>query len=184
MKNKGLRLIVLSLLTGAWILIMKAMTAPLQSMEVIKFEFIGTAKAAIVFLTRLRNSGQLELLTRSIFLDFIFPLLYGATLYYASAWVCSKLRKDHILNRFRLLGLLTILAVMCDFIENVSLLKLIYYPPADLYAYSAYFFASIKFLLLGLVFVHFLISGIIVLKGRKWKPTPDPSLKRRGKLNA
>ncbi|MEJ7779503.1 MAG: hypothetical protein WKF68_07925 [Daejeonella sp.] len=184
MKNKGLRLIVLSLLTAAWMLIMKAMTATLHPMKVIQFEFIGTANNATDFLSGLRNSGELELLTRSIFLDFIFPLLYGATFYYASAWVCSKLKKDHIFNRFRLLGSLTILAVMCDFIENVSLLKLIYYPPADLYAYSAYFFASLKFLLLGLVVIHFLMSGMIVIEGRKWKTTPGPSLKRRGKLNA
>ncbi|MHB1177340.1 MAG: hypothetical protein ACYCZO_03320 [Daejeonella sp.] len=167
MKNKGLLLIILSLLTTAWLFIMKAMTAPLAPMEVIKFEFIGTGKDAVKFLSSLENAGQLELLTRSIFLDFIFPLLYGATLYYASAWICRKLNKDHVLNRFRLLGALTILAVICDIAENVSLLKLIYYPPADLYAYSAYFFASVKFLLLGVVFVHFIVSGLMVIRDKK-----------------
>ncbi|MDP2338178.1 MAG: hypothetical protein Q8N05_17385, partial [Bacteroidota bacterium] len=111
--------------------------------------------------------GQFDLLTRSLFLDFIFPLLYGATLYYASAWVCGKLPKGHPLNKFRLLSSLTIVAVACDLFENVSLLKLIYYPPADMFAYSAFIFAAIKFLLLALVILHFIASIIIVFTGKK-----------------
>jgi hypothetical protein len=167
MKNKGIRFITLLILTLAWMFLMRAMTAPLDPGTIFDFEFIGTAKHAVSFLTGLQNSGQLELLTRSIFLDFIFPLLYGATFYYSSAWICSKLPEKHIFNRFRTLGTLTIIAVICDFIENVSLLKLIYYPPADMYAYSAFLFASLKFLLLAIVLTHFIISGLIVLKGLK-----------------
>lgn len=167
MKNKGIRFTTLLILTGAWMFLMRAMTAPLNPGIIFEFEFIGTAKRAVSFLSALQNSGQLDLLTRSIFLDFIFPLLYGAAFYYASAWICSKLPEKHILNQFRMLGTLTIIAVICDFIENVSLLKLIYYPPADMYAYSAFVFASLKFLLLALVLTHFIISGLIVLKGGK-----------------
>lgn len=167
MKNKGIRFITLLILTLAWIFLMRAMTAPLNPGKIFDFEFIGTAKKAASFISVLQNSGQLDLLTRSIFLDFIFPLLYGATFYYASAWICSKLPGEHILKRFRTLGTLTIIAVICDFIENVSLLKLIYYPPADMYAYSAFVFASIKFLLLGIVFIHFILSGLIVWRDKK-----------------
>ncbi len=163
MKNKGLRFLIFLVFTTAWLLVMRAMTAPLDPGLILDFEFIGTAKESINFLTGLRDSGQLDLLTRAIFLDFIFPLLYGATFFYATAWVCSKLPKKHLFNRARLVSAFTIVAVFCDFLENLSLFKLIYYPPQDLYAYLAYFFASMKFTLLGIVLVHFIISGFIVI---------------------
>ncbi|MEJ7692065.1 hypothetical protein [Daejeonella sp.] len=167
MKDKGLRFLIYLVLTAAWLYVMRTMTAPLDPGLILDFEFIGTAKESISFLAGLRNSGQLDLLTRGIFLDFIFPFLYGATFFYASAWVCQKLPKGHIFNKFRAISILTIAAVICDFLENLSLLKLVYYPPEDFYAYLAYFFASAKFALLGLVLVHFILSGLIVITDSK-----------------
>ena len=163
MKNKGLRFLIFFILTAAWMLFMRAITAPLDPGLIIDFEFIGSAQEAVGFLAGLRNSGQLELLTRNIFLDFIFPLLYGTTFYYATAWICSKLPDGHIFDEFKQIRVLTIIAVICDFLENVALFALIYYPPEDFYAYSAYFFAAVKFTLLGLVSAHFIISGLIVV---------------------
>ena len=174
MNNKGLRFLIFLVLTAAWLLIMRAMTAPLDPNLILDFEFIGTARESIAFLTSLRDSGQLDLLTRAIFLDFIFPLLYGATFFYATAWICDKLPKKHLFNRVRLVTMLTIIAVLCDFLENLSLFKLIYYPPEDFYAYMAYFFATMKFTLLGLVLTHFIVSGLIVILDSK-KPAPDPA---------
>ncbi len=167
MKNKGLRFIVMLILTAGWIFLMRALTRPLDPGLIIDFEFIGSSNAATQFLSSLQASGQLELLTRSIFLDFIFPLLYGATFYYASAWICSKLPLTHIFNRFNVLAAMTIIAVCCDFLENLSMLKLIYYPPSDLFAMAAYFFATFKFTLLGLVLTHFIMSGLIVILDSK-----------------
>ena len=167
MKNKGTRLIILSLLTIGWLILMRKMTEPLDPGIIITFEFIGTADKATKLLALLKDLGHFDLLTRSIFLDFIFPLLYGATFYYASAWVCSKLPMGHHLNRFKVLSSLTVIAVACDIMENVSLLKLIYYPPADMFAYAAYFFACLKFLLLILVLMHFIVSLIIIWGGNK-----------------
>ena len=167
MKNNGYRLIILLLITIGWLILMRKMTAPLDLGIIITFEFIGSADKAMEFLSRLKDLGHLDLLTRSIFLDFIFSLLYGATFYYASLWVCSKLPQKHRLNRFQLLSSLIVVAVFSDLIENVSLLKLIYYPPADMYAYSAFFFAGLKFLFLTIVVLHFISSIIIVFTGKK-----------------
>lgn len=147
---------------------MRKMTVPLDAASIINFEFIGNADKAKAFLANLKDLGQLELLTRSIFLDFIFPLFYGATLYYASAWVCGKLPKGHSLKRFSILSSMTVIAVVCDMLENVSLLKLIYYPPADMFAYSAFIFAGLKFLLLALIVLHFIASMIIIFTGKKF----------------
>ena len=167
MKNKGIRLIILSLLTIGWVILMRKMTAPLDPLTMIRFEFIGSADKASELLGRLKDLGQSELLTRSIFLDFIFPFFYGATMYYASAWICSKLPSKHPLNRFQLLGTVIITAVVCDLIENVSLLKLIYYPASDLIAYSAFFFAGLKFVLIFLVLLHFITCLLLIPKVRK-----------------
>ena len=144
MKNKGTRLIVSSVFTIGWLILMRNMTRSLDPGVIIQFEFIGTAEKSTELLMKLREIGQFDLLTRSIFLDFIFALLYGVTFYYASAWVCNKLPLKHPLKRFHLLASLTIIAVVCDLVENVSLLKLIYYPPTDLFAYSAFLFARLS----------------------------------------
>lgn len=166
MKDKGLRFIILLFLSIIWIYLMRRMTAPLDPSLIIDFEFIGTGQDAINFISGLQSSDQLTLMTRSIFLDFIFPLLYGATFYYASAWICSLLPKRHLFNRFTIISSLAILAVLSDLAENMCLLMLIYYPPNDMFAALAYIFAGSKFFLLGMVFIHFVVSGFIVLKDR------------------
>lgn len=161
MKNKGYRLILLLLITAGWFILMLAMTSPLDPGNILKFEFIGTAEKAKLFLNNLKELGHLELITLSIYLDFIFALLYGAMFYYASAWVCGKLPKGHQLNRFQLLSSLTVIAVAFDMLENVSMLQLIRSEPTDFYAKAAFFFAGLKFLLLAMVLLHFLSSLII-----------------------
>ena len=167
MKNKGLRLILLFLLTTAWFVLMREMTAPLDPASILKFEFIGTAEKARNFLNNLRELGHIDLITLSIYLDFIFPLLYGAMFYYGSAWACSKLKEGNILKRFKLLSSLTVIAVACDMIENISLLQLIYFEPTDMFANTAFIFAGTKFLLLTIVVLHFILSTLVSGKGRK-----------------
>jgi hypothetical protein len=161
MKNKGIRLSLLLLLTAAWFILMREMISPLDPANILKFEFIGTAAKAENFLNELRQLGHLDLMTLSIYLDFIFPLLYGAMFYYASAWVCGKLTKQHSLNRFKIVSSLTVIAVACDMIENISLLQLIYFEPTNLFANAAFVFAGIKFLLILMVVLHFLVSILV-----------------------
>ena len=167
MKNKGLRFIILLLITLGWILLMRNMTAPLDPGSILTFEFIGTAANAELFLNKLEALGHTELMTLSIYLDFIFPLLYGATFFYGSAWVCGRLVKDHPLNKFRILSNMALAAVACDFLENLSLLQLINSGPDDTYAGAAFIFAGIKFLLLALVLLHFLYAVLISTKGKQ-----------------
>lgn len=167
MKNKGYRLILLLLITIGWFILMRAMISPLNPDNILKFEFIGTAEKATQFLSKLKELGHLELLTLSIYLDFIFALLYGAVFYYASAWVCGRLAKGHLLNRFKLLSSLTIVAVTFDLLENASMLQLIQSGPTDFYAKAAFLFAGIKFLLLAIVLLHFLSSWVISLMSNK-----------------
>ena len=167
MKNKGLRFTILLLITLGWIILMRTMTAPLNQGSILTFEFIGTAANAELFLNKLEGLGHTELMTLSIYLDFIFPLLYGATFFYGSAWVCGRLSKDHPLNKFRILSNMTLAAVACDFLENLSLLQLINSGPDDTYAGAAFIFAGIKFLLLALVLLHFLYAVLISTKGKQ-----------------
>lgn len=154
---------------------MRSMTAPLETAQILEFEFIGTAQKAIAFLSALEANGQLELLTRSIFLDCIFPFLYGATFYFLGAWICSKLPQGHAFNKFRLVSILIITAVICDLLENLSMLGLIYYQPQDAYAYLAFFFAAVKFTLLGLVLIYFILSSLVLLKTSKKPVTKQAS---------
>jgi len=161
MKNKGLRFTILILITLGWIILMRNMTAPLNQGSILTFEFIGTAANAELFLNNLKALGHTDLMTLSIYLDFIFPLLYGATLFYGCAWSCGRLDKDHPLNKVRILSNMIFLAVACDFLENLSLLQLINTGPDDTYARAAFIFAGMKFLLLALVLLHFLFTVYI-----------------------
>jgi len=167
MKNKGLRFTILLLITIGWIILMRNMTFPLNQGSILTFEFIGTAANAEIFLNNLKSLGHTELMTLSIYLDFIFPLLYGATFFYGSAWACSRLQKDHPLNKFRVLSSITLIAVACDFLENISLLQLINSGPDDTYAGAAFIFAGIKFLLLTIVLLHFLVTILISAIGKQ-----------------
>ncbi len=167
MKNKGLRFTILLLITLGWIVLMRNMTAPLDQSSILTFEFIGTAANAELFLNKLEALGHTELMTLSIYLDFIFPLLYGATFFYGSAWACGRLEKDHPLNKFRILSNMALTAVACDFLENLSLLQLINSGPDDTYAGAAFIFAGIKFLLLAVLFLHFLVTVLITAKGKQ-----------------
>ena len=74
MKNKGLRFTILLLITSGWIIVMRTMTAPLDPGSILTFEFIRTAANAEVFLNNLNALNHKELMTLSIYLDFI--LLY------------------------------------------------------------------------------------------------------------
>ncbi len=161
MKNKGLRFTILLLITLGWIILMRKMTAPLDPGSIITFEFIGTAANADLFLKHLNALGHTELMSLSIYLDFIFPLLYGAAFCYGSAWACGRLGYSHPFNKFRILSNMAVIAVVCDFIENISLLQLINNGPDDNYAKTAFILASLKFLLLSLILIHFFISVLI-----------------------
>lgn len=146
---------------------MRGMTSPLDPGNILKFEFIGTAEKAKLFLSNLKELGHLELITLSIYLDFIFALFYGAMFFYASAWACGKLSKGHILNRLKLINRLTIAAVTFDMLENASMLQLIESEPTDFYAKAAFYFATLKFILLAIVLLHFLSSLLISLVIKK-----------------
>ena len=161
MKNKGLRFTILLLITLGWVVVMRTMTAPLDPGSILTFEFIGTAANAEVFLNNLNALNHKELMTLSIYLDFIFPLLYGATFFYGSSWACGRLDNHHPLNKLRILSNMVFIAVFCDFIENISLLQLINTGPEDTYAKTAFVFASLKFFLLSLILIHFFTSVII-----------------------
>ncbi len=167
MKNKGLRFSTLVLITLGWIYLMRDMTAPLNQSSILTFEFIRTAANAELFLNNLKDMGHTELMTLSIYLDFIFPLLYGAAFFYGSAWVCSRLPIGHPLTQFRALSFMTLIAVGCDLLENIALLQLLKSGPDDLYAGAAFIFAGIKFFLLAIILLHFLISVIISLIGTR-----------------
>jgi hypothetical protein len=150
MKNKGLRFTILMLITLGWIILMRTMTAPLDPGSILTFEFIGTAANAELFLNKLEALGHTELMILSIYLDFIFPLLYGATFFYGSAWACGRLDKDHPLNKFRILSNMALAAVACDFLENLSLLQLINSGPDDTLCRCGFYLCRNKIFALSL----------------------------------
>ena len=166
MKNKGLIFSVFLLITLGWIVLMRSMTYPLNQSSILAFEFIKTAAQAKILLNQLKALGHIELMTLSIYLDFILALLYGATFFYGSAWACNRLSTTHLLNRFNILSNMILLAVCCDIVENILLLKLIDSGPNEYFTQAAFLFAGTKFFLLTLLISHFIVSVVISIFGK------------------
>ena len=155
--------------TIAWIMVMRKLTAPLDSSDILRFEFIGTAAKAEEFLRDL-PAGHIVLLTRSIYLDMVFPLLYGLTLWTANRWAWPETRLPetkgksvtaHFIARFALWA--TLAAIASDYVENAAMLNMISTGPMDTAASAAWWFASLKFSLIVLLLILFLCGLLLRL---------------------
>ena len=168
---KRLTLFLASLIaTILWVVLMRKLTAPLDSNDIVRFEFVGTAAMAEDFLKNL-PTGHIRLLTRSIYLDMAFPLLYGLTLWSANrwAWPEARSRTAHFIGGF--VPWATAIAIGSDYIENVAMLNMISTGPTDAAASAAWWFASLKFSLIALLLILF-VCGLLLRVIRSARKTP------------
>ena len=113
-------------------------------------------------------AGRAAYVQARIEFDILWPLVYGVFLCVSMSWFLQRLLSSA--NPWRLLNLLPILAVMFDFLENLSTATVMQlYPQSPQWALlSAPFFTPVKWLWVGCCFllVVILFSILIVQKWR------------------
>ena len=115
--------LVLVLANALYILFAGLYLRPLTSGEIVKFELAKEASVAESIVQDWTATGKLDKAVQSIYLDFLFIILYTSGLSIACI-VLSRLTHHEILIRTGyFFSYLLVAAGICDVIENVALLR-------------------------------------------------------------
>lgn len=160
-----LKLFALSfVLMAAWIVFMRSELLPFDSAEIVRFEFAGTQDVVDTILLEWDQKNWIGLAKHSVYLDFIFLFLYGATLALGTLTFPSFTNKPRLLVWGMRFYRFSLYAAFADFLENLCLLEILYGSEHVFFPAAAWLFAAIKFsLILGvlLFLVLCLVQSVI-----------------------
>lgn len=154
--------------TWAWKTFMEQQVYPLTSAEIVAFEFARTPQGASEWLSQWEESGTLKQAARSVYLDFVFLLVYPAPFYFA----CRALvlvGRARFQRWAKILSRVVWWAAAFDAIENLGLLYSLSVSPETVVTYSTAFFAALKFGVLTLTLLFVLVATCVVLVRAKGK---------------
>lgn len=164
---KILALFVISfLLTVGWILFMGSQVRPLTSSDIVRFEFAGTQNQVEALLIEWKQKNWIVLAKNSVYLDFIFLFLYGATLALASLTFPGFTNKPGLLIWGQRFYRFSLYAALADFLENLCLLEVLYGSEHVFFPAAAWLFALIKFALVAGVLLFLVLCLVQALLGR------------------
>jgi hypothetical protein len=122
---------------------MEQAVAPLTTREIVLFEFARTPQQASEWLAQWEESGLLAQAEHSVYLDFIFLLIYPWPVFFACRAVATaSARADVWAMRFSYLALG---AACFDALENLCLLHVLLSKPQAIATHLAAAFALLKF---------------------------------------
>jgi len=129
--------------------------APLTSSDVVQFEtakYVGKAQAVI---DDWSASGKLELAKISIWVDYVFIVLYVAGLMVAAMFIADATRYPLLMRSGRFFRWLIPAAGICDVFENISMQQSLLSHPTRFSVMFAYDMAMGKFsiLIVTLLFI-------------------------------
>lgn len=148
MKQKAfVRFFAALLVTWAWIAIMKHEVQPLTSREIVSFEFARTPEQVLTWIQYFDREGLRSQFEVSIYLDFIFLLIYPLPFVFACRAIAAagSGRVQRVSARF---ARWIWLAAVCDMIENLGILYTLHGHPTGLVTHATAFFALLKFSIL------------------------------------
>lgn len=152
-----------------WIFFMKAEIAPLTSDDIVRFEFAGTKENAERILKEWTDQNLMLPATHSLYLDFIFIFLYGATLALSCLTFPSLTGKPNLLHWGMKLYRFSLYAGLADFLENLCLFEVIYGTEHSFFPAAAWVLAFIKFSIIVIVLLFLLrclVHGLVNLISR------------------
>jgi hypothetical protein len=150
--------------TWAWKTYMEQSVAPLTTREIVLFELARTPEQAAEWLAQWEESGMLLLAERSLYLDFIFLLIYPWSFFFAcQALAATAPGRDPWAVRFSYLALA---AAGFDALENLCLLHVLRSTPEAVVTHLAAAFAVIKFV--SLAAILFFVVARLVSRGFRW----------------
>ena len=140
--------LVLLLANALYILFAGLYLRPLTSGEIVKFELAKECSVAEAIVQEWMAAGKFDKAVQSIYLDFLFIVLYTSGLSLACIFI-SRLTKHEILVRTGyFFSYLLIAAGICDVIENMALLRSLHGTINNWNVILAYDMAATKFSLL------------------------------------
>ncbi len=147
----------------------KYLLAPLNSGEVVQFEtakYVGKAQAII---DDWHASGKLEKAKQSIWLDYVFILLYVAGLMSAAMYISDMTHHPLLMRSGRFFRWLLPFAGICDMLENIFMQQTLRLGPTHFTVMLTYDMAVAKFSMLIVTFL-FLIMCLLFWVLRKLFP--------------
>jgi hypothetical protein len=138
-----------------------------RTVGIVELELMRTTSKAQELLALLAGDG-IDAARTSIYLDFPFLILYGATLSAACVLVAARASEkgmDLFEGLGKALAPVAVIAAALDALENVALLVVLDGHPDQPWPGLAFAFASVKFVLLGVV-VLFVLGGLLATRRR------------------
>ncbi len=155
---------IFTVFTLGWMIIMSWSIKPLNSKEIVSYELAKTPEVALKIRNDWEERGLLDNAKKSIYLDFVFLVLYVATIGIGCAVLSVFTDNDFLMKTGRIISMTLPLAGLFDAIENVAMLKTLSGDITVVYTAIAFWFASMKFFMVifSLVFILCcLIVGVV-----------------------
>jgi hypothetical protein len=149
------RLVLLA--TIVWMIVMRIYSPP----NIVQFEFAGTSAMAHEIISEWGEDG-IALASISIYLDFIFLVLYGSSFFLACRIASDFSKNRQLIHAGLILSWASWFAALCDAVENIAMLSTLAEISQTTLSISWYF-AAVKFGVLAILLVFILTSSIIGL---------------------
>jgi hypothetical protein len=155
--------LVLLLANALFIIFAGLYLRPLTSNDIVRFELAKEASVAESIVQEWKSAGLHEKAVHSIYLDFLFIILYSAGLAVASVYISRLTQHEILIKTGYFFSYVAIAAGICDIIENMALLKNLYGTIHNWNTILAYDMAATKFSLLIMTILFLGICAIFWL---------------------
>jgi hypothetical protein len=155
------RLFVISvIITLSWMVLMGSLVKPLNSQGIVAFELAKTPNVAAAILKEWQEKDLIGNARKSIYLDFIFLLLYSISIGLGCVLLSRFTQNELLVQSGSVLSKVVPLAGLCDVVENLAMLKTLCGLVTSLPVTIAYWFAVVKFLIVAVSLLFLLICLI------------------------
>ena len=160
-------LIISAILTLLVFLALRIYDEPLHTSAapngIVSFEFAYNIDSAMEILYSWDSNAKMNA-GLSLGIDYLFLVVYS--LFFSISVYLIAQKFDNKFDLMKKLGIalavLLIIAGLCDAIENYALIKLLLGSENSIFPLTAYYFASLKFVIIGLALFYILSSFILL----------------------
>jgi len=164
---------ILLLANAIYMVAIHFLLQPLTSSEIVHFETARKVSVAETIIQEWKDSGKLNKAVISVYVDFLFILLYTSGLAVGSVFL-ARLTQHEILGRAgKLFAWLLVIAGLADIVENIALLRSLQNYVQHVNVVLAYDMAATKFSIIILTVLFMIIClifwGLLFVEPRKGK---------------
>lgn len=153
----------------------KAYLKPLSSGDIVQFEVAKTLPRAESIMADWLQTGKLQKAKDSIWLDYVFIILYSGLLYTGVLLLAKSSRHILLMRTGRLISFLIPVAAVCDVIENLAMTQSLGGNPTTFAVALAYDMAVAKFSIIILTLI-FLFVCVLFWMGNRVVKKPTYTL--------